>query len=141
MKEANCNHCEKTFTYRESQSTGKWCSNKCQMTNQYDRYIDRWKNGEEDGNSGKHEVSAHIRRYMHEKNDSKCCQCGWDKTNSTTGKIPLHIDHIDGDSQNNKEDNLRLICPNCHSLTTNYGILNRGKGRYKRTGTKHPKDR
>lgn len=43
--------------------------------------------------------------------------------------IPLEIDHIDGNSENNSEENLRLICPNCHSLTATYKGANRGKGR------------
>jgi hypothetical protein len=30
-------------------------------------------------------------------------------------KLPLHIDHTDGDRSNNEPDNVRLICPNCHS--------------------------
>ena len=31
--------------------------------------------------------------------------------------ITLELDHIDGDRKNNKQDNLRLLCPNCHSQT------------------------
>lgn len=32
-------------------------------------------------------------------------------------KITLELDHIDGDNTNNMLSNLRLLCPNCHSLT------------------------
>lgn len=32
-------------------------------------------------------------------------------------RIPLEVDHIDGDRTNNERDNLRLLCPNCHALT------------------------
>ncbi len=39
---------------------------------------------------------------------------------------------IDGNSMNNKEENLDLICPNCHSLTTTYKFLNNGKGNRKK---------
>ena len=31
--------------------------------------------------------------------------------------IPLEVDHIDGDRNNNEEGNFRLLCPNCHALT------------------------
>lgn len=34
--------------------------------------------------------------------------------------IPLELDHIDGNHKNNNLTNLRLLCPNCHSLTPNY---------------------
>lgn len=48
----------------------------------------------------------------------ECSQCHgktWlDKT------IPLELDHIDGNSNNNNLENLRLLCPNCHALTPTY---------------------
>jgi predicted HNH restriction endonuclease len=39
------------------------------------------------------------------------------------------MDHIDGNSDNNTEENLRLICPNCHALTPSHKGRNRGRGR------------
>lgn len=32
-------------------------------------------------------------------------------------KLCLQLDHIDGNNHNHKIDNLRLLCPNCHSQT------------------------
>lgn len=46
-----------------------------------------------------------------------------------SGKIPLEIEHIDGNYLNNSESNLILLCPNCHSLTATYKGANRGNGR------------
>ena len=48
----------------------------------------------------------------------KCSICGID---SWLGKeIKLHLDHIDGNSHNHLYENLRLLCPNCHSQTETY---------------------
>lgn len=41
--------------------------------------------------------------------------------------LPLEVDHIDGNWRNNRLENLRLLCPNCHSATDTY--RGRGKGR------------
>jgi 5-methylcytosine-specific restriction endonuclease McrA len=36
--------------------------------------------------------------------------------------IPLELDHIDGDHFNNSLDNLRILCPNCHSQTPHHRV-------------------
>jgi hypothetical protein len=140
IKESSCLHCKKVFIFNDTQKRGRWCGNKCQMDHQYEEYIQRWKEGKESGviSSGL-EVSNHIRRYFHEKHSYSCSECGWNRINQVTGKSPLHLNHIDGNSMNNKEENLQILCPNCHSLTPNFGILNKGNGRYSRTGKQHPK--
>lgn len=109
----------------------KYCSNQCQKDYEYKAYIRGWKNGQAGGNRGiiTKILSRHIKRYLKEKYKDECSLCGWNKRHPITGVIPIEIDHIDGDSENNKEENLRLICPNCHSLTSNFRNLNRGKGR------------
>ena len=45
------------------------------------------------------------------------------------------MEHID-ENYANKEENLILLCPSCHSLTPTYGARNKGKGRprYKNVG-------
>jgi len=78
-------------------------------------------------------ISGHIRRYLIEKFGKKCFLCGWTRINPTTKRVPLEIDHINGNAEDNSEDNLRLICPNCHSLNPTFRNLNKGKGRSWRT--------
>ena len=116
-----CLNCGKPL----DRGVAKYCSEKCQMEHKYKDYIDKWKSGKVDGIKGKSDVSYYVRRYIFAKYDCKCQKCGWGEKNVNTGKVPLQIHHIDGNCKNNKEENLQLLCPNCHSLTENFGSLNK----------------
>jgi 5-methylcytosine-specific restriction endonuclease McrA len=67
-----------------------------------------------------------------EKYGEQCSQCGWACRHAKTGRVPIQVDHVDGDPYNHRPENLRLLCPNCHSLTDTYGGLNSGRGRKER---------
>ncbi len=56
----------------------------------------------------------------------KCEECGWAKTNAD-GYLPLELDHINGDHNDNRLENLRVLCPNCHSLKSNHRGRNIGR--------------
>ena len=82
-----------------------------------------------------------IEQYLFKKYNSSCQICGWNQINQYTGKIPLQIHHIDGDCTNNKEENLQLLCPNCHSLTENFGNSNKNSSRIYRKQKGNLEDR
>jgi hypothetical protein len=107
----------------------KYCSNSCQFKFQHREYIENWKAGKEMGLQRLGVVSVHVKRYLREKYGNRCCVCGWSKINSKSGIVPLVADHIDGNWRNNQESNLRLVCPNCDSLSPTYAALNKGNGR------------
>lgn len=55
-----------------------------------------------------------------------CEICGWAER-SPDGRLPLELDHLNGDVHDNRLENLRILCPNCHSLQPHYRGRNRRK--------------
>lgn len=63
----------------------------------------------------------------------KCEECGWAQT-SEDGRIPIELDHINGDRYDNRLENLRILCPNCHSLKPTHRGRNKATRRGGETG-------
>jgi hypothetical protein len=62
------------------------------------------------------------RGYLIRTREHRCQVC--QLTEWMDKPMPLELDHIDGNPDHNAEENLRLICPNCHAQTETY----KGKG-------------
>jgi hypothetical protein len=65
------------------------------------------------------------KRLYESKLKKACCElCGW-KERAADGRIPVELDHINGVHSDNRLENLRILCPNCHSLQSTH----RGKNK------------
>ena len=125
----SCINCGKEKQSRSS-CVNKYCSKGCQTEFHYRENVKLWKEGKLSGNKGikSKQVSGFVKKYIEEKFQYKCVACGLGKI--WNGKnITLQIEHLDGDSSNTIEDNLSLLCPNCHTQTPFYGSKNNGRGR------------
>ncbi|BFV59120.1 hypothetical protein KCMC57_up42240 [Kitasatospora sp. CMC57] len=72
---------------------------------------------------------SRIRKALLELGRPDACQdCG---TGPVWQRRPLthEVDHINGDWSDNRPDNVRLLCPNCHAVTDTYCGRNRGRRR------------
>lgn len=65
-----------------------------------------------------------LRRYVIKNNliPYKCAICGCIEWQGKT--LSLELDHINGINNDNRLENLRFLCPNCHSQTSTYGSRN-----------------
>ena len=74
------------------------------------------------------------KRYLKQKRGVACEICKDTEHNfgGTVVPMPLILDHIDGNSDNWKLSNLRLVCGRCDMLLPTYKAKNRGNGRHYR---------
>lgn len=127
-REMLCNFCSISFHPKEKGV--KFCSTKCYGDFRKQEKINSWYSGEFDGTIGSgtnSTLSRAIRNHLLEESDHSCTECGWREFNRHTNTCPLEVDHIDGDYTNNRPENLRVICPNCHSLKATHRGANRRK--------------
>lgn len=120
-KENGCLNCGEQLGPRS-----KYCDGKCQHEFNRNKKFKLIEGGD------KNLSSTWYKKYLINEHGEKCMECGWCERSKYSGKIPIELEHIDGNSENNDLKNLKLLCPNCHSLTPTYKALNKGKGRYNR---------
>lgn len=107
-----CRHCKKEFF--RARKRGGFCSFLCSSMARR-------------ATLGTAKTEAAIRRYLLRTREYRCEICFLTEWRGVP--IPLEVDHADGNSDNNEEENLRLICMNCHGLTPTHRGRNRGRGR------------
>ena len=116
MKTFECLVCNEV-TKAGASKKNIYCSNTCQMKHKRTLILDTWLAGEYQNKHGKFPGIA--KEYIYEQQGSQCGMCGIKDWNGSP--IVMQADHIDGNSTNLKPDNLRMICPNCHSQTDTWG--------------------
>ena len=120
--EKNCLYCNSLIPKRNL-----YCNNTCQMKYQKQNDFSLIEEGNFDDLGNKQTIDRVSKQYLIHIHGDNCMKCGWNVTNEWTNKVPIELNHIDGDPENHSLDNLELLCPNCHSLTEFY--KSRGKGR------------
>lgn len=71
--------------------------------------------------------NTRLRRALMEIGREERCSCCGIPPIWLGQPLPLEVDHVNGDWRDNSADNLRFLCPNCHSTTDTY--RGRAKGR------------
>jgi hypothetical protein len=104
----------------------QYCSFRCMHAYRYARKVQAFTL---QGGVYGHVPVQFLARMLRDLYGERCTKCGWAQRHHKTGKVPVEVEHIDGDWQNNRLTNLTLICPNCHALTPTFRALNRGRGR------------
>jgi len=136
MRTYICKVCNKESTFKYG-NKNIYCSITCQQKEQRSKLIEDWLNGGIKS-KWKYAIPAWVKSYIIDLRGYNCEECGINDYNNKA--ITLQIDHKDGNSTNNHIDNLRLLCPNCHSQTETYGGKNLGaKGRQHRKKYLKPK--
>lgn len=98
----NCINCNKETTNK------KYCSQKCRNEYTKNKII---KDPHKSTNNT-------LKNILIDKYGNICQECN----NSIWNNKPIHLEleHIDGNNKNHNWENLKLLCPNCHSQTKTY---------------------
>lgn len=122
-----CKNCNSSTRPNKS-----FCSSVCHSKWKKKDKVRQWLEGSISGTKKGCRLITSVREYLLDQAGHKCSRCGWGEINKISGKPPLEINHKDGNSDNNRPENLEVICPNCHALTSSWKALNKGNGNKER---------
>ena len=110
----------------------KYCSQDCRDEGQPKVALGKWLRNEVMlTDAAVRSRTGPYKKYVLEDQGNRCAIC--DMVNVWNGKsLTFIFDHIDGNSENNRRDNVRMVCPNCNMQLPTNGSKNKGNGRKSR---------
>ena len=110
-----CENCNNLFQKKyQGKISNRWCCRECR-----EDFLAKEKISS--GNYSRSSAFSYFKRFTEYK--CSCCEI----TDWNNKPLSLQIDHIDGNNSNNLIENLRYLCPNCHTQTDTWGIKNISK--------------
>ena len=114
-----CPQCKVVYDVWPGHSKNVNCGQECRLDAEYAESAKRLTRN---STLASHSVKRYLFRYGHA--ERKCLLCGLDEW---MGKpMPLTLDHINGVHNDNRLENLRILCANCHSQTDTFCGKNKG---------------
>lgn len=81
-----------------------------------------WNKGQRLKDWSEYTRTAPMKKHLIVERGNVCESCGRSEWMGKEIKLELH--HLDGDRTHNQPENLKLMCPNCHSMTDNWRVPN-----------------
>lgn len=119
---SNCPNCGE-FSYARTKNGRKlntYCNRACYFEHRLKKAEIRVENNEV-------QTRTTLRSYLIKTRGHKCSICGLEEWRGQP--TPLIIDHINGNSEQSTNDNIRMVCPNCDAQLPTYMGRNKGNGR------------